>query len=81
MKVIPEDAVYRKHVEKIIEYRMGIVNENEDIARIEATLNIGQIAEVIEQAENELELIPEMAKWSPYELKEPGDVAVVQIID
>lgn len=81
VKDLPEDAAYRVNVEKIINYRLGVVSENEDIEKIEATLNIGQVQEVIEQAENELELIPHMAEWAPWEMPEGKKPAVIQVMD
>lgn len=81
VKSIPETATYRLNVEKITNYRMGIVNENEDITKIESTLNVGQIQEVIEQAEDELELIPHMVEWKPWEMKEGEKPVVIDVLD
>ena len=81
VREIPEDATYRVNVEKITKYRMGIVTENEDITKIESTLNIGQISEIIEQAENELELVPHMAQWKPWEMKDGQERAVINVVD
>lgn len=81
VKDLPEDAAYRVNVEKITNYRLGVVSENENVEKIEATLNIGQVQEVIEQAENELELIPHMAEWAPWEMPEGKKPAVIQVTD
>lgn len=81
VKDISEDAVYHVNVEKITNYRLGVVSENEDTEKIEATLNIGQIAEIIEQAENELELIPHMAEWKPWQMGSGQKPAVIEIIN
>lgn len=58
-----------------------MVSENEDISKIEETLNIGQVQEIIEQAENELELIPHMGDWKPWEMKAGKKPAVINVID
>lgn len=81
VKSIPETATYRVNVEKITNYRMGIVKENEDIAKIENALSVGQIQEVIEQAEDELELIPHMVEWKPWEMKEGEKPVVINVVD
>lgn len=81
MKDLPESAAYRTNVEKITNYRLGVVSENEDIEKIEAMLNIGQVQEIIEQAENELELIPRMADWKPWEMQDGKKPAVIEIVD
>lgn len=81
LKEIPEEAAYRTNVEKITKYRMGVVKDNDGIEEIEAKLNIGQIAEVIEQAEDELQLIPQMAEWKPWETADGQKPAVIQVVD
>lgn len=78
---MPESAAYRVNVEKITNYRMGVVKDTEDIESIEQKLNVGQIQEIIEQAENELELIPHMADWKPWEMKEGKTQAVIDVVD
>lgn len=78
---IPEDAAYRVNVEKITNHRLSVVENTEDIDKIEAILNIGQISEIIEQAENELELIPHMAQWKPWQMEPSSEPAVIKVID
>lgn len=78
---IPQSAAYRANVEKITNYRLGVVDEHEDIEKIEATLNIGQVQEIIEQAENELELIPHMVDWKPWEMQDGKKPAVIEVIN
>lgn len=79
IKDIPESAAYRANVEKIVKYRQDVVNSTEDIEAIEATLNIGQIPEIIEQAQDELELIPHMLRWKPWETD--SKPTVIQIVE
>lgn len=76
---IPENAAYRSNVEKVVKYRLDIVNSTEDIEKIEAALNIGQMPEIIEQAQDELELIPHMARWKPWESS--SKPTVIQIVE
>lgn len=68
-------------MEKIVKYRMDVIKDNKDVQKIEALLNIGQIQEIIEQAENELELIPHMEQWKPWEMKGAQKRAVIKVVD
>ena len=61
IKVMPEDAQYRKNVELMTRHRLGIVTEEEDVERIEERIGMGQVEELHEQAIRELNLIPRMA--------------------
>ncbi|CEO95293.1 NADH dehydrogenase [ubiquinone] 1 alpha subcomplex subunit 5 [Plasmodiophora brassicae] len=70
VKVIPEHAGYRQSVESFTKFRMQVCQENEDCAIIEDLINDGIVEELIEQAENELKLIPQMAEWKPWETPE-----------
>lgn len=81
VKDIPETATYRQNIEKITNYRIGVVAENEDVEAIEAKLNIGQIAEIIEQATDELELIPHMVDWKPWEMDSGKEPTVITVVD
>ncbi|GAB9465550.1 hypothetical protein Gpo141_00002956 [Globisporangium polare] len=68
VKVLPEDAVYRTSVERITNYRLKVVLGNEDEHVIEKEINMGQLEELIEQAEDELSVIPvylENKLWEP----------------
>eukprot|EP00429_Kryptoperidinium_foliaceum_P127025 CAMPEP_0176332424 /NCGR_PEP_ID=MMETSP0121_2-20121125/77065_1 /TAXON_ID=160619 /ORGANISM="Kryptoperidinium foliaceum, Strain CCMP 1326" /LENGTH=158 /DNA_ID=CAMNT_0017675313 /DNA_START=15 /DNA_END=491 /DNA_ORIENTATION=- len=57
VKKIPEDAHYRTMVEQWFTYISKVVNENEDIRKIEDEIDLGQIEEVILMAKDELKLI------------------------
>lgn len=57
VKVIPEDAVYRKSVEATANYRMKVAMDMAEETAIESDIGFGQIEELLEQAEEELELI------------------------
>ncbi|KAJ1930334.1 hypothetical protein IWQ60_000355 [Tieghemiomyces parasiticus] len=60
---IPEHAVYRQAATAITQHRLNVVEQTEDVAKIEEALNAGQIEEIIIAAEDELKLIPKMAEW------------------
>ena len=61
VKVVPEDAQYRKNVELLTRHRMKVVVEEEDLGRIEERIGMGQVEELHVQAVRELNLIPKMA--------------------
>ena len=61
VKVIPENAVYRQNVERTTRYRLSICEQERDWEAVEAKVNAGQIEELIEQAKDELTLIPKMS--------------------
>eukprot|EP00275_Glaucocystis_incrassata_P000411 EC119099.1.p1 GENE.EC119099.1~~EC119099.1.p1 ORF type:complete len:122 (+),score=15.29 EC119099.1:91-456(+) len=68
VKVIPESAIYRVNVEQIYKYRLIVAEEESDRNRIEERINCGKIEQLILQANDELELIPKMAEWKPWEV-------------
>lgn len=76
---LPETAAYRRNVQTIAEYRLGVVESEEEIKVIEDRLGVGYIEEVIEQAQDELELIPHMKKWAPWESKDGSTPTKVNI--
>lgn len=55
---IPESAEYRKAVEKMTKERLEVVNGTDDIPTIEASIGGGQVEQLIQQAKDELGLIP-----------------------
>lgn len=61
VQIIPETAQYRKTVEEISRHRLKVVEESKGWEEIEAKLGAGQVEQVIEQAKDELLLIPKMA--------------------
>ena len=81
MRSIPESAAYRINVEKITKHRLKIVEEEQSIESIEKRLGIGQVQEVIEQAQDELDLIPHMIEWQPWNVP-PGKTPVkIEVTD
>lgn len=81
LKELPADATYRVNVEKITKYRLSVVQDSEDIDVIEAKLNIGQIPEIIEQAQDELDLIPHMKQWKPWQIKDGEKKPVLEVVE
>uniref|UniRef100_A0A7S2S4N5 Uncharacterized protein n=1 Tax=Mucochytrium quahogii TaxID=96639 RepID=A0A7S2S4N5_9STRA len=57
IKEYPKENTYRTSVEQITNFRLKVVKENEDIDTIEETIDCGQVEELIEQAEEELDLM------------------------
>jgi NADH dehydrogenase (ubiquinone) 1 alpha subcomplex subunit 5 len=71
----PETSVYKQTTKKIIDHRLGLVNSEPNIAKLEEKINSGQIEEVIKQAENELILAK---KLTDYKIWEPLVAAAPQ---
>ncbi|KAI9106129.1 ETC complex I subunit conserved region-domain-containing protein [Phlyctochytrium arcticum] len=70
---LPSSSGYRQSVVALTKQRLAVVEGTEDVASIERELNSGQIEELIDQAEDELNLIPKMAESKPWEaLEEPA---------
>ncbi|KAI9591293.1 ETC complex I subunit conserved region-domain-containing protein [Syncephalis fuscata] len=67
LKPIPSSAVYRQATEALTKQRLNVIERVESVEEIERTLDAGQIEEVIEQAEDELNLIPKMIEWKAWE--------------
>ncbi|CAI5740742.1 unnamed protein product [Peronospora destructor] len=75
VKTLPPEAKnYRNAVEQITNFRLNVVETNEEEDVIERTIDCGQLEELIEQAEDELSVIPvyiEHKLWeSPVEAAE-----------
>ena len=62
---IPTDAVYRQNVEKFTKFRLAVCEAESDADVIERKVMQGQVEELIEQAEDELLLIPKMIGTRP----------------
>ncbi|KAM5255966.1 NADH dehydrogenase [ubiquinone] 1 alpha subcomplex subunit 5 isoform 1-T1 [Ctenodactylus gundi] len=64
---IPKNAAYRKYTEQITNEKLAVVKAEPDVKKLEDQLQLGQIEEVILQAENELSLARKMMQWKPWE--------------
>ncbi|PAV61506.1 hypothetical protein WR25_10097 [Diploscapter pachys] len=68
LEQMPQDAVYRRFTEQIVKQRLALVNSEPDIPKLEEKIGMGQIEEVVEQAEYELETAINMLEhkvWEP----------------
>uniref|UniRef100_A0A914X6Z2 NADH dehydrogenase [ubiquinone] 1 alpha subcomplex subunit 5 n=1 Tax=Plectus sambesii TaxID=2011161 RepID=A0A914X6Z2_9BILA len=75
LQKIPDTAAYRKYTEQIVKLRLQHVESEPDVRKLEEKIGMGQIEEVIEQAENELQCVRAMAEHKPWEtLVEPAPV-------
>ncbi|XP_073920303.1 NADH dehydrogenase [ubiquinone] 1 alpha subcomplex subunit 5 isoform X1 [Castor canadensis] len=63
----PKNVAYRKYTEQITNEKLGMVEVEPDVKKLEDQLQGGQIEEVIRQAENELSLAKKMLQWKPWE--------------
>lgn len=79
IRQIEEGTPYRELVEKVTRHRMKIVFDQTDVEEIEEAIGCGPIESLMDHARDELELIPEMADWKPWEVKGPR--REVMIID
>ncbi|KAL9544547.1 hypothetical protein MBANPS3_007564 [Mucor bainieri] len=64
---IPSTAVYRQATESLTQQRLSIVESTENIEEIESKINVGQIEEVIIQAEEELKMVAKIEEWKAWE--------------
>ncbi|KDD75468.1 hypothetical protein H632_c670p0 [Helicosporidium sp. ATCC 50920] len=68
IKTIPESAEYRAQVEKTVKYKQGILQTHDADEAAEAAFG-RQLEEEIQLCDRELELIPKMAEWKPWEVR------------
>lgn len=78
IKTIPENVRYRKHVEAFTNHRRKVCQEEEDWETIEKRIACGQVEELIEDAQSELELIPKMAEWKPWEVPDDYHCEIIE---
>ncbi|KAG2208586.1 hypothetical protein INT46_004921 [Mucor plumbeus] len=64
---IPSTAIYRQATESLTQQRLSIVESTENIEEIESKINVGQIEEVIIQAEEELKMVAKIEEWKAWE--------------
>jgi NADH dehydrogenase (ubiquinone) 1 alpha subcomplex subunit 5 len=70
VQVLPaEAAAYKDAVERITKYRLSVAEKHAEESAIEKEINCGQLEELIEQAEDELSVIPVYLGASPLELE------------
>ena len=69
LEALPADSAYRSKVQETTAERLSIVKGTEDLTNIEVAIGAGQVEQVIQQAEDELALIPALAAddaFAPY---------------
>mmetsp|Transcript_8285 Transcript_8285/g.10812 ORF Transcript_8285/g.10812 Transcript_8285/m.10812 type:complete len:109 (+) Transcript_8285:167-493(+) len=57
-KTLPPGTAYRRSLLQTTAFRLGVVVETEDVPSIEKQIGCGQVEELINQAEDELKLLP-----------------------
>ena len=58
LQAVPPTSEYRKTVESMIKERLTVIEGTDDLSAIEAGIGCGQVEQLIEQAQDELSLIP-----------------------
>lgn len=79
LEALPADSAYRSQVQETTAERLSIVKGNEDLMQIEVAIGAGQVEQVIQQAEDELALIPALAAedvFAPYNGPQPSEIYV-----
>lgn len=67
IQAIPDDATYRQNVEAIYKYRLQVCKDQNDVKKIEETVGLGHIEELLAMANDELSLIPKYANGRMWE--------------
>lgn len=74
---IPEDADYRRVVEKTIKHRLAAVDSDLTDEQLEEQFD-AQLEQQIKMCDGELRLIPKMAEWKPWTVPDGYKVEVVE---
>jgi NADH dehydrogenase (ubiquinone) 1 alpha subcomplex subunit 5 len=77
IKAVPENTFYRVVTENNFKHFRQVVQNNTDYEIVEDLINRGQVEELIMMFEDELQLIPMMVEWKPWEVTET-DAAVMR---
>jgi NADH dehydrogenase (ubiquinone) 1 alpha subcomplex subunit 5 len=70
LQAVPPTAEYRKTVEAMTKERLAAVEKTDNLEAIEAAIGCGQVEQLIEQAKDELSLIPKLVDanaFAPYD--------------
>ncbi|KAG5533807.1 hypothetical protein RHGRI_027862 [Rhododendron griersonianum] len=78
IQTVPEDEGYRKAVESFTRHRLKVCQEEQDLETIEKRLGCGQVEELIEEAQDELQLIAKMIEWDPWGVPEDYECEVIE---
>ncbi len=72
---MPPTAQYRINIEKICDHRIGAAEANpDDPEKVEELCNCGQVEELVQQAEDELEVMEMYLKNKWWEQVKPVDI-------
>ena len=74
---MPAEAEYRKTVEGMTKERINVLNSTDDLTKVEASIGGGQVEQLIQQAEDELSLIPKLIAaraFDPYDGNPPEEI-------
>ena len=74
---VPAASDYRKYVEGVTKERLAVVESTDDLDAIEQKIGCGQVEQLIQQAEDELRLIPALLAaraFDPYDGSPPEDI-------
>lgn len=80
IKVVPEDAGYRKAVEAAFQSRLDAVNSAAEDEEIEKQFST-QLEMMIKEVNDELSLIPVMTEWKPWVVPEGHKIKIEEEVD
>lgn len=79
---MPEDAFYRTTMEKVIRYRLkAAMDHPDDPEMVEELCNCGQVEELVEQADDEMEVLEMYLKGRYWERVKDVDIDVLHDIE
>lgn len=79
LEPVPPSSEYRKSVEALVKERLAVVESEDELAAIEAKIGGGQVEQLIEQAKDELKLIPTLIAaraFDPYDGTAPEEILI-----
>jgi len=79
LKTLPEDAPYRQIMEKSTRDRLKVCEENEKISEIERIIDTAQIEELIEMAQDEINMIPVLRETRPWEAPKNHRIILLEL--
>ena len=77
VKVIPEDAEYRRAVERTCHKRLSLLESDFSDEQIEQEIG-RQLEQEIKMCGEELKLIPNMAEWKPWEVPQGHKIEIIE---
>ncbi|KAM9985094.1 hypothetical protein ACTFIY_009519 [Dictyostelium cf. discoideum] len=77
LEILPPTAGYRKSTELETKFRLGVIENETDIVKIENKIYAGQIEELIVQAKNDLKVVDLVNESRAWELPDKNKPPVV----